>query len=213
MIFKTFVNAILAGIALGIAGTVNLSVGGGIPGAFLFGFGLFLILCYAFKLFTGAIGYLVNQKPRNFFPYLITLLTIWLGNFAGTALVGFLVRQTRIATKIVPAAQKLCEIKLADSLPSVLVLAIFCGFLMFVAVESFRRDLPPLFRFLMVFLCVMIFILSGFEHCIANMFYFSVSGSLTSPETGSATLISILVMTLGNAIGGWFLPLANKIRE
>ena len=214
MIFKIFLNAFLAGFALGIAGTVNLSVGGGLPGAFLFGFGLFLILCFSFKLFTGAIGYLAEQKKDHFFSYLWSLIVIWLGNFAGTAFVGWLVRNSRIAEKIVPAAEKLCEIKLADSGLSILILSFFCGFLMFVAVDSFRREsFPPIFRVLMVFLCVIIFILSGFEHCIANMFYFSASGMLLECQSGHLTIIWILLMTLGNSIGGWFLPIMNKIRQ
>lgn len=208
--WKIFVNAFLAGIAIGIAGTVNLAVGGGFPGAFLFGFGLFLILCFGFKLYTGAIGYLVTQKKAEFFPYLLTLLVIWVGNFAGTASVGYLLRQTRMAEKIVPAAQTLCQIKLADTPISILVLAVFCGFLMFVAVDCFRRDFPPLFRSMMVFLCVIIFILSGFEHCIANMYYFAVSGSLSNPTLVQKTLLYLLLMTLGNSLGGWFLPLMNR---
>lgn len=205
---KTFINAFLAGIALGIAGTVNLSVGGGIQGAFLFGFGLFLILCYTFKLYTGAIGYLVCKKCGEFFPYVGTLCLIWSGNLAGTAFVGTLVHHTRIAEKIVPAAEKLCAVKLADSWLSILILAFFCGILMYVAVESFRRDFPPIFRFAMVFLCVMIFILSGFEHCIANMYYFSAAGLWNEPHTWHW----ILIMTLGNSLGGWLIPLADKVR-
>jgi len=207
---NTFLNAILAGIALGIAGTVNLSVGGGIPGAFLFGFGLFLILCFTFKLYTGAIGYLVNQDRTSFFPYLAMLVTIWFGNFVGTFLVGMAVRQTRVAEKIVPAALKLCEVKLADTWSSVLILAIFCGLLMFIAVDMFRQEQPPLFRFAMVFLCVMVFILSGFEHCIANMYYFSVSGCVTAQP--GPTFCSLLIMTFGNSLGGWFLPVLNRVR-
>ena len=210
MDMKTFLNAILAGIALGIAGTVNLSVGGGIPGAFLFGFGLFLILCFMFKLYTGAIGYLMTQPRNMFFPYIGTLVTIWLGNFTGAFLVGMTIRQTRVAEKIVPAALKLCEVKLADTWLSVLILSVFCGLLMFIAVDMFRQNQPSLFSFAMVFLCVMVFILSGFEHCIANMYYFSVSGCVTSNP--GPTLVSLLIMTLGNSLGGWFLPLMNRVR-
>ncbi len=207
-VFSTFINAVLAGIALGIAGTVNLSVNGGLPGAFLFGFGLFLILCYAFKLYTGAIGYLFEQKTGEFRRYVVTLITIWLGNFAGTALVAFLIRQTRHAAKIVPTAENMCAGKLADTPTSILILAFFCGLLMYIAVETFRRDLPSLFRFAMVFFCVVVFILSGFEHCIANMYYFSLANSFTSPTT----LSYLLLMTLGNSIGGWFLPFASRFR-
>lgn len=80
---------------------------------------------------------------------------------------------------------------------------------MYVAVEAYRRvELAPAFRIASVFLCVAVFILSGFEHCIANMFYFSVAGMWTGH-----TLVWVLVMTLGNSIGGWLIPLGDKLRN
>jgi formate/nitrite transporter FocA (FNT family) len=70
--------------------------------------------------------------------------------------------------------------------------------LMFTAVDAFKNEkLPAPCRPIMVFLCVMVFILSGFEHCIANMYYFSVAGVWSTD-----TLLLILLMTLGNSIGG-----------
>ena len=204
---KIFLNAVLAGISLGLAGTVNLAVGGGLQGAALFGFGLFIILCYQFKLYTGAIGYLAVQTRKSVVPYVGSLIVIWLGNFAGTFLFGWLIRQTRLAN-IPTAAAKLCFVKTDDTLLSVFVLAIFCGLLMYIAVESFKRPLPDVFRVLIVFLCVIIFILSGFEHCIANMYYFSVANLVDGKS-----LLYLLVMTAGNSVGGMFLPTMDKFRE
>ena len=80
---------------------------------------------------------------------------------------------------------------------------------MYLAVETYRRkELGDIFRFAAVFLCVSIFILCGFEHCIANMFYFSAAGVWSVK-----TLLTVLLMTLGNSLGGWLLPLADKIRN
>ena len=204
----TFFNAILAGIFIGMAGTVFLSVENRVTGAFLFGFGLLTILCYSFKLYTGAIGYLAVQG-RNAWNYLVLLTMIWGGNFTGTNLVGWAVRHSRIAEGVAGRAAGLCRIKLADSWESWLILSFFCGILMYLAVESYRRkeEFAPVLRVAMVFLCVAIFILSGFEHCIANMFYFAAS-AMWSPES----LTAILVMTLGNSLGGMMLPVADRLR-
>ena len=208
---KTFLNGILAGIALGIAGTVNLMVPNKIVGASLFGFGLFLILCYQFKLYTGAIGYLATKKRGEIGSYIGTLIVIWLGNFAGTWLVGFLVRQTRIYDGLAERVTGMCAVKLADTPLSIFILAIFCGILMYVAVESFRQtDWPGVFRALMVFLCVSIFILAGFEHCIANMYYFAASNFVVTEDK---TVPYILLMTLGNSVGGMLIPFADKVRK
>lgn len=207
--FKTFVNAILSGIYIGIAGTVFLAVPDKIVGAVLFGFGLMTICCYGFKLYTGAIGYLVNQG-RETLSYLWTLLLIWLGNFVGTFFVGTVFRSTRAFTEtFATRVTGICQDKLNDGFVSILILSFFCGVLMYMAVNTYRReDLAPVFRFASVFLCVTIFILCGFEHCIANMYYFSVADMWSGKTLGY-----VLMMTLGNSLGGWMLPLFDKIRQ
>ena len=204
-----FANGIMAGVFIGIAGTVYLAMPIPALGAFLFGFGLLTILCNNFKLFTGAVGYLASQG-RNTFAYLFTLLLIWGGNLVGCFAVGSAVRMSRVAemSGIVAKAVNLCTIKSADSLTSLLILAFFCGILMYLAVDTFKRDLPPVIRMTNVFLFVMVFIISGFEHCIANMYYYSVAGMWSWGNLGV-----ILWMTLGNALGGMFPVVADKIRN
>ncbi len=206
---QTLLNAVLAGLAIGIAGTVFLAVKNANLGAFLFAFALMSILCYGFKLYTGAIGYLVTQKKADVPAYLLTLFLIWTGNLIGCYTVGFLVRNSRTFGKIGERAQLICAEKLADAPLSILILAFFCGILMYLGVETFKRKaLGDIFRFAAVFLCVAIFILCGFEHCIANMYYFSVAG-----VWDVNTLLYVLLMTLGNSLGGWLLPLADKFRN
>ena len=207
--WKIFVNGIMAGVFIGIAGTVYLAVPIPIVGAFLFGFGLLTILCNNFKLFTGAVGYLASQG-RNTPAYLWTLALIWGGNLLGCFAVGTAIRYSRVAvlSGIVAKAQTICAAKTADSWSSLLILAFFCGILMYLAVDTFKRELPPVIRLINVFLCVMVFILSGFEHCIANMYYFSVAGIWNVNNLGL-----ILLMTLGNALGGMFPVVADKVRQ
>ncbi|MBE6368405.1 MAG: formate/nitrite transporter family protein [Lentisphaerae bacterium] len=205
---KTFINAIMAGLFIGLAGTVYLATPNGMLGAFLFAFGLMTILCYGFKLYTGAIGYLVTKKHNDFFPYIVTLILIWLGNLLGCWIVGTLVRYSRTYDKIAGKVNSICADKLADSPLSLLILSFFCGILMYLAVETYRRkELGKIFRFAAIFLCVSVFILSGFEHCIANMYYFSAANLWNIN-----TLLTILLMTLGNSLGGWLLPCADKVR-
>ena len=207
--FKTLVNAFFAGIFIGIAGTVYLSVPNPVAGAVLFGFGLMTILCYEFKLFTGAIGYLVNQKKDEAGSYLLTLFLIWCGNFAGTYAVGSAVRHSRSFAAIGARVTAVCAAKTSDGITSLLILSFFCGILMYVAVETYRRrELDAIFRFFAVFLCVSIFILSGFEHCVADMFYFSAADAWSGK-----TLALTMWMTFGNALGGFLLPLGDKIRR
>ena len=92
-----------------------------------------------------------------------------------------------------------------DSLLSLFILAIFCGMLMFIAADGYKKIEHSAGKFLAIFLPVIVFILSGFEHCIANMFYFSIACAWTAKSFGY-----LLVMSLGNAAGGMLIPLCRK---
>ena len=207
--FQTLLNALFAGLFIGIAGTVYLATPNPLLGPFLFAFGLLVIICYQFKLFTGAVGYWANQRGRAIADYTLHLAEIWLGNLAGCAIVGNLVRATRTYPVFAQRVTTLCDVKLADSTAGIFILAVFCGILMYVAVETFRhQELPGVTRTVMVFLCVSVFILSGFEHSIAGMYYFSVAGMWSADA-----LLAIAVMTAGNAVGGMLIPFADTLRK
>lgn len=194
-------KAILTGIAIGIGGTVYLSCENKVAGAFLFGTGLFTILTFGFLLFTGKVGYAVENKPS----YLLDLAVIWVGNLIGAMLTGGLVLLTRIGAGISEKAAALCSVKFGDSLPSIFILAFFCGILMFIAADGYKNIKNPAGQMLAVFLPVMTFILSGFEHCVANMYYFTAAKAWS----GNA-LLYMLVMSLGNAAGGILIPMFRK---
>lgn len=193
-------RAVLTGFAIGIGGAVYLSCDNKYIGSFLFGTGLFVILCFGFNLFTGKVGYAVENKPA----YIIDLLIIWLGNLIGTAAMGLMLLFTRISG-IGERAAEMCAVKLSDGIPSILILSFFCGMLMFIAADGFKTVENPVGKMLMVFLPVMVFILSGYEHCVANMFYLTIGKAWSAKALGY-----LLLMSLGNAAGGMFIPLVRK---
>ena len=51
-------------------------------------------------------------------------------------------------------------------------------------------------KYIGIFLCVMTFILCGFEHCVANMVYFTIASSWSTN-----TLLYLAIMILGNSFG------------
>lgn len=199
---KCLVKSILAGIMIGIGGTVYLSVSDKVVGSILFAIGLFAILVYGFNLYTGKIGYLVS----NFnFKYIRELVITLIGNFIGTFFVGFILRYTRIYSLISEKAKTLVDIKLDDTIISILILSFFCGILMYFAVNSYK-EVKDVGKYVAVFLGVIVFILCGFEHCVANMYYFSVSSSWSLNS-----FLYLLVMILGNSLGGILIPVCDKI--
>ena len=98
------------------------------------------------------------------------------------------------------------ELKLSDNLLSTFILAIFCGILMSIAVGTFKK-LPNILGTLAVFLCVAVFILAGFEHCVANMFFFALSSSPAD------YLLTLLVAIAGNSLGGIAFYRLTKIKK
>lgn len=198
------VKSIYAGLCIALGGIIYLSCESKLLGSFLFGLGLFTILNFQFNLFTGKVGYLVFNKPK----YLLFLVIVWLGNFIGTFGFAKLVAITRYGATLQEKAAKLCNIKDADSLASLLALGIFCGMLMFIASDGFKAIENQFGKVLVVFLPVMVFILSGFEHCIADMFYFSMANDFTI-----TSMVALFVISIGNAIGGVLIPVAQLITK
>ena len=196
---RIFLNAAAAGITIGIGGAVYLTLENRVIGAVLFGVGLYTIVLNGLFLYTGKVGYLISAKDKK--AYILQLIFTWLGNFAGTALAAAAISATRIRN-LRRTAEVICKTKLADTPHSILILAVFCGILMYVAVDGFREKGNPL----ILFFCVTVFILCGFEHCIANMFYFSLAGAWSL-----RAVIYLLLMTLGNSVGGILLPLVKKV--
>ena len=198
------VNSILAGIMIAIGGTIFLSVDNKVIGSLLFAIGLFMIVIRSFNLYTGKVGYIFDNKPS----YLVEVLYTIIGNFIGTFIVGYILKFTRIYMPIHEKALTLVNTKLDDSLISIFILSIFCGMLMYLAVNGYRDMKDTFAKYAGVFLCVMVFILCGFEHSIANMYYFSVASLFNSK-----VFLYLLIMILGNAVGSFIVPLSDKLKR
>jgi len=196
---KTLISAVLAGICIGIGGVVFLSLDDKLAGSFFFTTGLFVICSMCFHLFTGKVCYVL----KNDRDYALGLPVIWIGNLIGTSLVAKLVSFTRISGIAVKAGA-LCETKLSDSLISLFILGIFCNMLIYIAVEGYGNIPHETGKYLALFFGVMVFILCGYEHCVADMFYFSLADMWSS-----GALVRLLVITLGNVVGGVAFPICR----
>lgn len=176
------IKAIYAGFMIGAGGIVYLSLESRMVGALLFSFGLLTIVNQGFFLYTGKIGFAKTKEDFMRIPVIIA------GNFIGTWLAAMLCRGAEM--KISSAA--ICEAKLAKTPVSILILSVFCGIMMYLAIDNFNKCKNHLF----IIAPVMIFILSGFEHSVANMFYFSLAGMWNAKS-----ILYLFLMILGNGIG------------
>lgn len=184
---RIFSRSILAGIMIGLAGVVNLSVDNKFVGALLFSFGLITILAQSLNLYTGKVG-TINLSCEWFM-----LPVIIFGNFIGTNIIAWGMSFTRFGEALNQSAYIIVQNKLADNWFSILLLSIGCGIMMYLAVKGWTENTST---WLIVILPVMIFILSGFEHSIANMFYFAMAN-----EYSIKAFLYVGLMLIGNAIG------------
>lgn len=203
-IINNLLLSFVAGVLIAIGGTVFLSCESKYLGALLFSVGLFFIVEGKYKLYTGAIGYLLDNKKEDNFQ----LFTILIGNFLGTFLVANILKVTRLASTLLIKSEELVSTKLNDSWYSILFLSFMCGILIYLGVDNFKKSLNNFSKVLGIIFCVVVFIISGFEHCVANMFYFSLA-SVWSFKA----ILYILIMIIGNSLGGLLIPSIIKISK
>ncbi len=197
---RILLRAVLAGAMISLGGTIYLALENKMLGAFLFSIGLFSICVNGYNLYTGKIGYVIDNKPK----YLIELLFTLLGNLIGTVSCGYLLFLSRIGNKLRESAEIICNVKLSDNLLSIFILSIFCGIIMYLAVDMYKK-VEGFGRYVGIFMGITVFILAGFEHCVANMYYFSVANMWSWK-----TVLYVLIMILGNSTGSILLALGNK---
>lgn len=176
-----FIKSILAGIAISIGGFVNLSCDNRYIGAFAFAVGLITVVMLGFNLYTGRIGYVITDKKVFFVD---TLLSIP-GNLLGCLAVGLLL-------PVRGNVAAMCVTKLDKNLSAAFVDAIFCGILIYICVDIWKKYKT----IAAILFCVPVFILCGFEHSVADMFYF-FNARMFSAEVW----VFLAVIVAGNGIG------------
>ena len=154
--------SIVAGMMIAIGGIIFLTLSG-LEGALLFSMGLLTILCLKLELFTGKAGLLATQEitPGK-------LLEIWIGNFIGTLGMALMLLFTPRGVELSNKAMEIVAVRLANGFFVNLIYGIFCGMLMFMAVKTWQFTNGNPFYAMMP---VGIFIVCGFNHCVADMFY------------------------------------------
>lgn len=179
-------KSILAGMLIGIGGTAYLCSASKELGALLFAVGLLAVIAFECSLYTGKVGYM--SRPAE----ILKLVIICGRNFIGSAIIGALAY-----SMIGEQAAAVTTAKLAQPMLLVFEKAILCGALIYLAVELYRRTE----NIWLVVLPIMIFVVCGFEHCVANVFYFTAGGLFDHGVLDVYMILYIAVCIIGNAIG------------
>lgn len=198
-------EGILAGLLISLGGAVFLAcINAETPysryiGAFLFPLALICICVRGYALYTGKIGLVLeNHKKQDISLLLLCLL----GNLIGTAVFGYLIAWTLPNLK--ETALSLCTGKLGQGYGFGFLRAVFCGILVYLSIDVYKNHNKSVVG---IMLCIPAFILSGYEHSIADMFYFACSGIVS----GEAFLYLLLIV-LGNSVGALIIPALRLVK-
>lgn len=203
-ISKKVVDGILAGILISLGGAACLVCNGEgtdlmrVVGACLFSLALVCICMRGYALYTGKIGLLTEKHTKEDISILLLCL---LGNAIGTIAFGYLIAY--IFPNVKETAFALCTGKLNQGYGFGLLRGVLCGILVYLAVDIYRNHNSNIGTLL----CIPAFILSGYEHSIADIFYFAASGIASWQAFGYLVMIII-----GNSIGGLLIPVLQLIR-
>lgn len=188
---QILIKAGYAGFMIGIGGIVYLSVENKIIASLLFSFGLLTIVTQGFYLYTGKIGFIKKWNE------LLDMAVIIAGNFIGTFIAAWIANMAHLNI----SSAELVDKKLNNNISNIFLLSVLCGVMMYLAIDNFKKAKNILF----IIAPVMIFILSGFEHSVANMFYFHLAGVYHLKSLGY-----LLIMLLGNGIGAKLFDLKSE---
>lgn len=222
--FKMVILGIFAGLFIGFSGigcttassTIVTPSAAKLLGAVVFPAGMAMVLVAGSELFTGntLIILAVLEKKITVMRMLKNWFFVFTGNFLGAALVAFGVVYGHtpdlfngdLAGSIVAAGASRCNLSFSEGL----VRGILCNVLVCIAVWMSFGAKNVSGKLMTSFWPIMLFVLCGFEHSVADM-YFGTAALLASREYGIAaeglTLARfftncIIPVTLGNIIGG-----------
>lgn len=245
---ELFLLAILAGalIALGCAATNTAAYGVENVGlarmicGLLFPFGLCMVIVTGAELFTGNSLIVISALDRQCTVQgmLRNWLVVYLGNFVGAGLVAascvafgqLNYSGGALAVYTIKLAAGKCGISFVNGVG----LGFFCNVLVCLGVLMAMSAREAAGRLMGAFIPVCYFVICGFEHCVANMYYIT-AGLLAAADpaygalaveagldlsrltVGNFLLGNLLPVTLGNILGGaalgglmWFAYLKSR---
>ena len=210
----------------------------------IFGTGLMMVILAGGELFTGntmILGGVLDGKIK-FTAMLKNWFFVYVGNFVGSILLAYLMVHSGLfnsgANVLGGVTIKIASYKVGLSFMSAFYLGIMCNMLVCLAVWMAYGAKDMVGKMFAIFFPIWLFITSGFEHSIANMYYIPagilakanpswVAESHLAPVVlanlnwGTFIINNLIPVTLGNIVGGsvfvagiyWFVYIKNNTKK
>ena len=198
---KVLLFGIHAGLAIGLGSLVFTVVsaylnntGGMIFASALFSIGLILVCTLGLQLYTGKVGVVFDNREQ-LKENAINLPIMLAGNAIGAFGLGIICHF--VFMNIPEVADRILAISLGKTNSTTVFLqGIFCGALVYIAVYFFKNLQNWAMKIIGIITAVTLFVYCGFQHCIANMFYFGMAFNWNIDM-----LWNLLIVILTNSIG------------
>lgn len=213
---KFFIRAIMAGFFIVVATILsNVSAAvlyptypqfGKLLGAFLFSIAIILIVFIGGELFTGN-NMTMAMGAYNGSCSWKDVLKVWvisyIGNFVGAFILSAIFVGSGASRQIlIDYYNSIIAAKLVATPMQLFLRGILCNFMVCLAVLTGTRMKTESGKLIVMFCVIMAFVVSGFEHCIANMGTFSIAYLLLGGLDMALVAKSMFFVTLGNIVGG-----------
>ena len=205
--------AFSSGLVIGIGGVASLlanniyGAAGKLIGAALFTVGIYSIVMFEMRLFTGMVASIPKMHKQDIWQ----LPACFLGNIIGVGVIAALAYFSPVKDYAIPQAQSLMQGKLNAEFWYLRAFcsSILCGALITLSVWSVKyASKKSLSASVGVIFPIIVFAFCGFDHSVANMLYIYYLGSW------SWKIIPYCLLSIaGNIVGGIILPLIYLLRE
>lgn len=200
---KVFINAILAGLVIGLAGTafyytLRVNLLNPIFAGLLFAVGYLLIGLYGYELFAFRSSKIFEEKKVIW----LDLILILLGNILGAYLIG--------GVNHIIGGDLISSLQSADTSFEVLPLlfnAILGGLLIYFIFNTYKKAEQPIARFAIIFVGAAVMMMAGFKEVTFEAFYHSI----VEPFSGGTTS-RIFLIAAGNLVGAIIIPSINLLK-
>ena len=221
---KYFLRAVMAGFFIDLAMIYSNVVGnvfsanapewGKFLGALVFSIAVLLICLVGGELFTGnnmVMAFGAYDKSVSWKDAGKVWLVSYIGNFVGCLILA-LIFVWAGASGTADYFGGFINNKLTMPAGQMFFRAVLCNFFVCLGVLCGIKLKSETGKFLMIVMCISGFVVSGFEHSIANMGIFVTSYCLVDGLSIGLMLKNLLIVTLGNMVGGALL-LAWPLRK
>ncbi len=208
---KRFLLSFMAGVFISLGSQGFLTIYSNLfLRAAVFPVGLMLIVLVGGELFTGncLMTFGILNKKINWRSFASSISQVFIGNLIGSlfvVLVVYFSGMYKPGSVLADTIAAVAKAKVSLTFTQILLKGILCNILVALGVWFAYTAKDTTGRLFGCWFPVMLFVLCGYEHCVANMFFLPLGALVDNSISITQIIGNIIPATIGNFIGGGLL--------